>query len=90
MLLDGTAPVVVLAAETAGARGLAEMAALAAGPPSLLLAPVRAAALLRRPVAPQGAAVAFRTAGLLEPALIRGMADPTAAQLLADPPDVAV
>ena len=87
VLLAGTPAAVVLAAETAGARGLAEMAELAAGPPSLLLAPVRAAALLRRPVAPEGVAVAFRTAGLLDPATIRGMADPTAAQLLADPPE---
>jgi GTP cyclohydrolase II len=50
---------------------------------------VRAATLLRRPVAPSGAAVAFRTAGLLDPAVLRGMADPTAAQLLADPPELA-
>jgi GTP cyclohydrolase II len=89
VLLEGAADLVVLAAETAGARGLAELAALAQGPPSLLLSPVRAAALLRRPVAPTGPAVAFRTAGLLDPALLRGMADPTAAQLLADPPELA-
>ena len=88
VLLNGTSPLAVLAAETAGARGLEELAALAAAPPSLLLSPVRAAALLRRPVAPSGAAVAFRTAGLLDPAVLRGMADPTAAQLLADPPDL--
>jgi GTP cyclohydrolase II len=54
-----------------------------------LLTPVRAAALLRRPVAPAGPALAFRTAGLLDPATLRGMADPTAAQLLADPPELA-
>ena len=87
VLLVGAGSTVVLAAETAGARGLEEMAELAAGPPSLLLAPVRAAALLRRPIAPEGAAVAFRTAGLLAPDVLRGMADPTAAQLLADPPE---
>ena len=86
VLIEGAAGLVVLAAETAGARGLAELAALAAGPPCLLLSPVRAATLLRRPVAPAGRAVAFRTAGLLDPAVLRGMADPTAAQLLADPP----
>ena len=89
VLLLGASPAIVLPAETAGARGLAELAALAAGPPCLLLAPVRAAALLRRPIAPAGPIVAFRTAGLLEPAILRGMADPTAAQLLLDPPELA-
>jgi len=89
VLVQGAADLVVLAAETAGARGLAEMATLAAGPPVLLLAPVRAATLLRRPVEPSGAAIAFRTAGLLDPAILRGMADPTAAQLLHDPPELA-
>ena len=88
ILLRGEAPVVVLAAETAGARGLAELAALAAGPPCLLLAPVRAAALLRRPIDPPGPVVAFKTAGLLAPAVLRGLADPTAAQLLSDPPEL--
>ncbi len=88
VLLSGSPDLVVLAADTAGAAGLAELAVLAAGPPVLLLAPVRAAALLRRPVEP-GPPIALRTAGLLEPALLRGMADPTAAQLLADPPEQA-
>ena len=89
VLLRGDSPVIVLAAETAGARGLAELAALASGPPCLLLAPVRAAALLRRPIDPAGPVVAFRTAGLLTPAVLRGIADPTAAQLLTDPPELA-
>ena len=88
VVLLGAAPIVVLPAETAGARGLSELAGLAAAPACLLLAPVRAAALLRRPIAPAGPIVAFRTAGLLEPALLRGMADPTAEQLLLDPPDL--
>ena len=87
VLLRGAADLVVLAAETAGARGLAEFSALTAGPPLLLLAPVRAAALLRRPVEPAGPALALRTAGLMDPALLRGMADPTATQLLAEPPE---
>jgi len=88
VLLLGSPDLVVLAADTAGAAGLAELAALAAAPPVLLLSPVRAAALLRRPVEP-GPPIALRTAGLLEPGLLRGMADPTAAQLLADPPEQA-
>lgn len=93
VLLLGDRPAVIVPAETASARGLAELASIAAGPPCLLLAPVRAAALLRRPVAPAGPpandVVAFRTTGLLDPAILRGMADPTAAQLLLDPPELA-
>ena len=88
VLLLGSPNYVVLAADTAGAAGLAEFSALAACPPVLLLSPVRAAALLRRPVEPDGA-IALRTAGLLDPALLRGMADPTADQLLSDPPEQA-
>ena len=88
VLLLGSPDYIVLAADTAGATGLGEFAALAASPPVLLLSPVRAAALLRRPVEP-GGAIALRTAGLLDAALLRGMADPTAAQLLADPPEQA-
>ncbi len=82
---------VVLAAETAGVAGLRDMAALAGGPPVLLLSPLRAAALLRRPIEAPGeglAAVAFRTGAVLDPAVLRGLADPTAAQLLVDPPTV--
>ncbi len=88
VLLLGSPDAVVLAADTVGSAGLAELAALAAGPPVLLLSPVRAAALLRRPVEP-GPPIALRTGGLLDPALLRGMADPTAAQILADPPEQA-
>ncbi len=93
VLLLGDSPAVVLAAETASASGLADLASLTGAAPVLLLAPVRAAALLRRPVAAPGpsdsTAVAFRTAGLLDPAVLRGIADPTAAQLLAEPPELA-
>lgn len=77
----------VLAADTTGARGVAELTGLAAGSPVLLLAPVRAAALLRRPVPPDAPAIALRTGALTDPAVLRGMADPTADQLLADPPE---
>ncbi len=80
---------VVLAADTTGARGVAELTGLAAGPPVLLLAPVRAAALLRRPVPPDAPAIAVRTGALADVAVLRGMADPTANQLLADPPEPA-
>jgi GTP cyclohydrolase II len=89
VILQGEHPLIVLAADTAGAEGLADMQALASGQPVLLLAPVRAAAVLRRPVsAPGQSALALRTAGLFEPSLLRGLADPTAAQLLHEPPEL--
>lgn len=91
VLLRGTAgaeapgaSLVVLAAETAGSGGLAELAACSAGPPALLLSPVRAAALLRRPVEP-GVAVALRAPGLLNPDTLRGLADPTLDQPSPEP-----
>jgi GTP cyclohydrolase II len=86
----GAAGLVVLPAETAGARGLQELAALAALPPVLLLAPGRAATVLRRPV-PQGvAAVALRLSPMMATSeALRGLADPTAAQILPDEPELA-
>jgi len=83
------------AAETVSARGLAELAAAARAPAVLLLAPVRAAAVLQRPVpqAPGGnaaepSAVALRLpAGLLDPAALRSLADPTAERLLPAEPE---
>ncbi len=89
VLLEGEVGLVVLAAETAGARGLGEFAALASGTPLLLLAPVRAAAVLHRPVGQDSPAVALALSrALLDPARLRGLADPTAADLLpaAEPP----
>ena len=89
VLVQGTSPLAVLAAETAGAGGLAEFAALAAGGPVLLLGAVRAAALLRRPIEPGVTIAALRTGALFDPGILRGLADPTAAQLLKDPPEAA-
>lgn len=93
LLLDdgpsGDGSLVLLPAETAGARGLAEFAAVAAGAPLLLLAPARAAALLRRP-AVAGEVLALRTApALLSPEVLLGLADPTARQMLLDTPQLA-
>jgi GTP cyclohydrolase II len=91
VLLDGAAPLVVLAAETTGARGLAELAAAACGPVLLLLAPVRAAAVLRRPVGQGDGPVALPLpAALLNPARLRGLADPTAEELLTSEPPAPV
>jgi GTP cyclohydrolase II len=87
VLLLGDAPLVLLPAETAGARGLREFAGLAAAPAVLLLAPVRAAAVLQRPVASREAAIALRlSAALFDPAVLHSLADPTAEQLLPEQP----
>jgi len=76
----------VAAAETVGAQGLGEMLALATAKPVLLLAPVRAASLLQRPVplnAPEDGVVALRLpAALTSPERLRAFADPTAELLL--------
>jgi len=90
VVLRGVADLVLLAAETAGARGLAELAHVGAEPPVLLLAPARAAAVLHRPVVPSGAAIALRlTDGLFDPATLKGLADPTAEQMLPAEPVLA-
>jgi len=87
VLIKGeSAALLVAAAETAGAQGLAEIMALAGAPPVLLLSPVRASAILQRPVplnAPDDGAVALRLpAGLTAPERLRAFADPTAELLL--------
>ena len=89
VLLCGAMPLVLLPAETAGARGLAEFAAMAAGPTLLLLAPARAAAVLRRPAVGDDV-VALRTApALMSSEMLLGIADPTAPQMLREPPQLA-
>ena len=78
----------VAAAETVGAAGLAQLQALGSAAPVLLLAPVRAAAVLSRPVPPEPAAVALRLpAALLDPARLAALADPTAELLLPAVPE---
>ena len=85
VLLDGTTPMIVLPAETAGADGLAEIAALATGQARLLLARSRADAVLD--AAPAGPNVAVQAPNaLFTPAMLRSLADPTADQLLGQPP----
>jgi len=81
VLLEGDSPLLLLAAETAGAEGLAEFMSLGTAPPLVLFAPVRGAAVLRRPAdgdAPVVAAVL--PAELANPDALRGLADPTAKQ----------
>jgi GTP cyclohydrolase II len=76
VLLLGSAPLLVLAAEAATAAALEEFAAIAGGPgETVLLAPARAAAMLRRPVP---TAFAVRLAGAPTPEALRALADPVA------------
>jgi GTP cyclohydrolase II len=86
VVLGGAVPLVVLAAETAGG-GLREFALLAGPNPVLLLAPVRAAAVLHRPVQ-QTEPVALRLSpSLFAPEILRSLADPTAEQLIPETPE---
>jgi len=90
VLLTGDSPLALLGAETAGPRGLAELAALAAEPPVLLLAAMRAAAVLHRPVEADAPVVALRLGeALLAPGPLRGLADPTIEDLLPSTPEPA-
>jgi GTP cyclohydrolase II len=90
VLLTGDAPLILLAAETAGPNGLAELAALAAEPPVLLLAPMRAAAVLHRPLEQEPAVVALHLSNeLLAPEPLRVLADPTVEQMLPAQPEPA-
>ena len=87
VLLEGEPDLVLLAAETAGARGLEELRSVAAAPPVLLLARARAAAVLRRPLGTLHPAFALRLPEALfaEDSLSR-LADPTLKQLFAAEP----
>ena len=91
ILRSPEACLIVAAAETVGAQGLSELAAAALAPPVLLLAPVRAAAVLQRPVphaAEDEGAVALRLPpGLLAPEALRSLADPVAERLLPEAPE---
>jgi len=93
VLLKGSeGGLLVAAAETVSARGLAEVADGAVGASVLLLAPVRAAAVLHRPVLHGASAadpaekgvVALRLplGGMPAPEALRSLVDPTAEQLL--------
>ena len=81
VILTGDAPLVLLAAETAGAEAVAELEALTGSLPYLLLAPARAAAILRVPMqADAEAAAVALPRSLLAPNSFRALADPTAGQ----------
>lgn len=83
VLVTGETPLLAIAAETASPQSLAEFATLVAEPPVLLLAPMRAAAVLRRPVDQTAPVVAMHLASaLLGPEALRALADPTVEALL--------
>src|SRR5579863_3436491 len=76
VVLTGATPLVLLAAETASPRGLSELRTLAAEPPVLLLAPMRAAAVLHQPIEANASAMAVRLdEAVLAPGPLRGLAD---------------
>jgi GTP cyclohydrolase II len=85
VLNGGGVLLAVLAAETASQGSVGELAALATDPMILLLAPTRAAAVLRRPVEQGAVAVGVRVPEtLLAPDTLRALADPS---LIPIPPD---
>ncbi len=87
MLLVGEHPLVLVAAETVGATGLTEFASLAGDTAVLLLAPVRASSVLHQPVPRSSQAMAVRLPNFpFDPVVLRSLADPTAEQLLPEPP----
>jgi GTP cyclohydrolase II len=89
VLLTGEAPLVLLAAETAGVAGLRDFAALAGPNPVMLLAPIRAAAVVHRPVPPVEPVALRLSPALFAPELLRALADPTAEQIFPETPETA-
>ena len=82
VLLTGAENLLILAAETASPTAIAELRALGTHAPMLLVAPVRGAAVLRRPVENDRAVVAAHMPeSLLTVAALRGLADPTEPQI---------
>ena len=81
VIVGGAAPLVILAAETAGADALDELETLAGIRPVLILAPARAAAILRTPMSADTAAVAVELPdSLYKIEMYQSLADPTAKQ----------
>jgi GTP cyclohydrolase II len=81
VLLHADSPLLLLAAETAGVDNLREFAAFGSGPAVILFAPVRGAAVLRRPAdMATDVIAALLPDALANPDALRGLADPTAEQ----------
>ena len=83
VVLAGDFPLLVLAAETAGADGLAELEAISDTDPVLILAPSRAAAILRAPMSADAVAVAVALPhSFRKIEIYQALADPLAVQPL--------
>ena len=81
VVITGPAPLLILAAETAGDDGLVELEAISGARPVLILAPTRAAAILRAPMSADTTAVAVALPGATgEIKIYQSLADPLAAQ----------
>jgi GTP cyclohydrolase II len=81
VVLGGPAPLLILAAETAGADGVAELESASDSEIMLILAPARAAAVLRAPMPAEAAAVAVSLPlSLRKIPIFQALVDPTTAQ----------
>jgi GTP cyclohydrolase II len=81
VILGGATPLLVLAAETAGADALAELERLSGDRPVLILAPARAAAILRTPMSSDTSPVAVAIPDILYKVdVYQSLADPTLVQ----------
>ena len=81
VVIEGEASLMVLAAETAGADSLAELQAIAGTAAVLVLAPARAAAILRTPMSADTTTVAVSLPSLIGTIdVYQALADPVAAQ----------
>ena len=84
VVIGGASPLLILAAETAGVDALKELEALSGSKPLLILAPARAAAILRTPMSADSAAVAVELPdSLYKIENYQSLANPTASQPLA-------
>jgi GTP cyclohydrolase II len=92
VLIEGRSPLVVLAAETAGSSGLADLVALSVEPGVLLLAATRAAALVPGVDGDcsNRTMVALRLrSDAMSPEVLHAYADPTLEQILPPHPELA-
>jgi GTP cyclohydrolase II len=81
VILAGDEPLLIVAAETAGADALAELESLSGAHPTLILAPARAAAILRAPMSADVVAVAVALPeSIRKIEVYQSLADPMAAQ----------
>lgn len=95
VVLAARRPLILAPAETVGAEGLRLIDLLSDAPASLLLAPARAAAVLKHPTDPKMPAIALKLARpLIDAQTLKRAADPTMEQILPDfettqPPEAA-